>query len=579
MNQSQLISQFNEKYREKFNPYFFQRDEDAIAQKIMNVILSSQRDKTYTIKVKHWEIVEDYATIYKYLKQYEESSPNKKRRKDNKYDFIDMKDSDIRLLIVDYYLKIKDEEDNMRVYIMIPRIVNKYYMKINGNLYSTIYQLVDASTYNNRTSNNVKKNQVVTFKSIFMPVIISAKKVTLMDINKQEVECTHYTGTIFSKTVPVFKYILGAKGLAGTMKFFNISGIYFLDRVPTEYDSEKYYIFNSKRIYIVVSKVLMENDVIQSFVYAVYHSIMKQTTLKSLLSQNFWYEALSKEFIQNAFIDKAISVLDSLEHIYDISTKESLHLPEEDKVDIYCILKWMMTNFNKLYMKDNLDVVIKRIRFEDYIAAIYAAKLSPGIYRISDLGQKADIKALRRAVNIRPNYLLTSITKQKFINYRNMVNDMDSIIAIKYTYKGISGIGEKTNQVSQIYRNVDISHIGRIDPDTSSNSDPGLTGSLCPLTKLYDNSFEPYEEPNEWNDKVKELYKGLREQTGLKEVVIASKELLNNDVDSEKLSEIEDNITMAKRLITPIGRIEHPSNYMINCYDMFGDGMFYVSWE
>ena len=442
MNQAELISQFNEKYREKFNPYFFQRDEDAIAQKIMNVILSSQRDKTYIIKVKHWEIVEDYATIYKYLKEYEESSPNKKRRKDNKYDFIDMKDSDIRLLIIDYYLKIKDEEDNMRVFIMIPRIVNKYYMKINGNLYSTIYQLVDASTYNNRTSNNIKKNQVVTFKSIFMPVIVSAKKATLMDINKQEIECTHYTGTIFSKTVPVFKYILGAKGLAGTMKFFNISGIYFLDRVPTEYDPEKYYIFNSKRIYIVVPKVLMENDIVQSFVYAVYHSITKQATLQSLLSQNFWYEALSKEFIQNAFIDKAISVLDSLEHIYDISTKESLHLPEEDKADIYCILKWMMCNFNKLYMKDNLDVVIKRIRFEDYIAAIYAAKLSPGIYRISDLGQKADIKSLRRAVNIRPNYLLTAITKQKFINYRNMVNDMDSIIAIKYTYKGISGIGE-----------------------------------------------------------------------------------------------------------------------------------------
>ena len=49
MNQAELISQFNEKYREKFNPYFFQRDEDAIAQKIMNVILSSQRDKTYII--------------------------------------------------------------------------------------------------------------------------------------------------------------------------------------------------------------------------------------------------------------------------------------------------------------------------------------------------------------------------------------------------------------------------------------------------------------------------------------------------------------------------------------------------
>ena len=579
MNQSKLISQFNDKYREKFNPYFFERNENAIVEKILNVILSSQRDKSFTIKVKHWEVVEDYATIMKYLKEYEESSPNKKRRKDNKYDFINMKDNDISLLIVDYYLKIKDEEDTMRVYIMIPKIVNRYYMRLNGNLYSTIYQLVDSSTYNNRTSSNKKKSQVVTFKSIFMPVIVSAKNNKLTTINKEEVKCTLYNATIFNKTVPVFKYILGSKGLYGTMRFFNIDGIYVFDRVPQEYNNENYYIFNQKKLFIVVPKILMENDIIQSFVFALFHSIQKSTTVRDLLRPEFWYESLSKEFIQNAFVEKGLSVLDSLEHIYDKSTKEDLHLPEEDKEDIYCILKWMITNFNKLYMKDNLDVAIKRIRFEDYIAAIYAAKLSPGIYRISDLGAKADIKSLKRAVNIRPSYLLTAITKQKFINYRNMVNDLDSIIAIKYTYKGISGIGERTNQVSQIYRNVDISHIGRLDPDTSSNSDPGLTGSLCPLTKLYDNSFEEFEEPNEWDERVKELYSDYRAQLGLKEVVIAKKELLSEEIDNEKLSEIEDNIAMARRLISPVAAIEHPSNLMINCVDIFGDNKFFVEWN
>lgn len=578
MKQAQIISQFNDKYREKFNPYFFERNEKAIIEKIINVILSSQRDKSFTIKVKHWEVIEDYATIMKYLKEYEETSPNKKRRKDNKYDFINMKDSDISLLIVDYYLKIRDEEDNIRVYIMIPKIVNKYYMRLNGNLYSTIYQLVDSSTYNNRTSSNKKKSQVVTFKSIFMPVIVSVKNNKLITINKEEVRCTLYNATIFNKTVPVFKYILGSKGLYGTMKFFNINGIYLFDRVPQEYNNDKYYIFNQKKLFIVVPKILMENDIIQSFVYALYHSITKNTILQDLLKPEFWYESLSKEFIQNAFAEKGLSVLDSLEHIYDKSTKEDLHLPDEDKEDIYCILKWMITNFNKLYMKDNLDVSIKRIRFEDYIAAIYASKLSPGIYRISDLGAKADIKSLRRAVNIKPSYLLTSISKQKFINYRNMVNDLDSIIAIKYTYKGISGIGERTNQVSQIYRNVDISHIGRIDPDTSSNSDPGLTGSLCPLTKLYDNSFEKFEEPNEWNDKVKELYSDLRSQLGLKEVVIAKKELLSEEIDNDKLSEIEDNITMAKRLISPVVAVEQSSNIMTNCIDIFGDNKFFVEW-
>lgn len=578
MKQAELISKFNDTHREKFNPYFFERNEQAIIQKILNVILSSQRDKTFTIKVKHWEVVEDYATIIKYLREYEESSPTKKRKKDNKYDFISMKDSDICLLIVDYYLKIKDEEDTIRVYIMIPKIVDKYYMRLNGNLYSTIYQLVDASTYNNRTSSNKKKNQVVTFKSIFMPIIISSRNSTLTTINKETIKCTIYNATIFNKTVSVFKYLLASKGLAGTMEFFGISNIYFFDRIPEEYNNDDYYIFNQRKIFIVVPKVLMENDIIQSFILTVFHSIGKSATTRDLLTQNFWYEALSREFIANAFIDKAISVLDSLEHIYDISTREDLHLPDEDKEDIYCILRWMITNFNKLYMKDNLDVAIKRIRFEDYIAAIYAAKLSPGIYRISDIGAKADIKTLKRAVNIKPSYLLTSITKQKFINYRNMVNDMDSIIAIKYTYKGISGIGERTNQVSQIYRNVDISHIGRLDPDTSSNSDPGLTGSLCPLTKLYDNSFEEFEEPNEWKDRVKDLYNGLKSQLGLKEVAIAKRELLSEDIDQNKLEEIEDNIAMARRLISPVVTIENQPNIMINCIDIFGDDTFFVEW-
>ena len=577
MNQSELISQFNDKYREKFNPYFFERNEDAIIDKLMNVVLSSQRDKTYTIQVKHWEVVTDYPTIHKYLKKYEDASPNK-RRKDNKYDFINMKDSDINLLVIDYYLKIRDEEDTIRVFIMVPKIVNRYYMRINGNLYSTIYQLVDASTYNNRTSNSIKKNQVVTFKSIFMPIIISSRKVTLTTIHGEVLDCTNYTATIFSKTIPAFKYILGAKGLTETMNFFNIGGVFFFDEVPKDYDNENYYIFNAKKLFIVVSKAFMENDVVQSFIYALFHSIVRSANLVNIYTQNFWYESLSKEFIQNAFIEKGISVLDSLEHIYDISTKESLHLPPEDKKDIYCILKWMITNFSKLYMKDNLDVSIKRIRFEDYIAALYATKLSPGIYRISDIGAKADLKTLKRAVNIRPDYLLKAITKCKFINYKNMVNDMDSIIAIKFTYKGISGIGEKTNQVSQIYRNVDISHIGRIDPDTSSNSDPGLTGSLCPLIKLYDNSFEPYDEPNEWNDKVNDLYKEYRKQTGLKEVVVAEKALLSKEPDKEKLEEIEDNIAMARRLLCPVNRINHPSNYMVNSIDIFGDGMFFVDW-
>jgi hypothetical protein len=65
---------------------------------------------------------------------------------------------------------------------------------------------------------------------------------------------------------------------------------------------------------------------------------------------------------------------------------------------------------------------------------------------------------------------------------------------------------------------------------------------------------------------------------GLKEVVIAKKELLSEEIDNEQLSEIEDNIAMARRLISPVAAIEHPSNLMINCMDIFGDNKFFVEW-
>ena len=73
-------------------------------------------------------------------------------------------------------------------------------------------------------------------------------------------------------------------------------------------------------------------------------------------------------------------------------------------------------------------------------------------------------------------------------------------------------------------------------------------------------------------------YKAPAIQIGLKEVVVAEKALLSKEPDKEKLEEIEDNIAMARRLLCPVNRINHPSNYMVNSIDIFGDGMFFVDW-
>ena len=92
----------------------------------------------------------------------------------------------------------------------------------------------------------------------------------------------------------------------------------------------------------------------------------------------------------------------------------------------------------------------------------------------------------------------------------DMVNDNDAMTALKYTYKGISGLGEDGASVQPIYRYIDPSHVGILDLDASSGSDPGLSGMICPMTKLYDKSFSEYDEPNTWRETYAPINKEYR---------------------------------------------------------------------
>ena len=51
------------------------------------------------------------------------------------------------------------------------------------------------------------------------------------------------------------------------------------------------------------------------------------------------------------------------------------------------LLRWLMREFPALRAKDNVDVSTKKMCIADYIARIYATKLSTGIHRISDMGK------------------------------------------------------------------------------------------------------------------------------------------------------------------------------------------------
>ena len=592
MTQEEFMRQYNDTYREQFNPKLFERDSNEIIQEIEKVILSCERNRYFTLKVHSFRVIDNYEEIYNTLYEHEENrlrrkNKDGKRKVENKYDYISLRDSDIMLLAVQYYIKIntarkpqsKEDEINYERYvdvlIEIPRFVDKYYLHINGTYYTPLMQIVDRSVYNNAASKS-SKNPSNTQKTMFQPIRMFRIFVNMKTSDGESVPSILYTTNVFQKTMDGMKYLLAKFGLYGCMEFLDLPYIYF-DTVPME-DTTQYYSFGNKKanIFVIVPRYIYDNEaMVQSFVCTIIRCInkfSKQTTFESLFDPAYWMQALGGEF--NAFnIEKGITVLDSIEDAYDLKSKEILRLPEEDKKDIYAVLRWMFREFNILRGRDIYDVSSKRVRIAEYIANMYAVKLSRGLYRVTDLGKNVTMAKVVGAIYTSPEYLINAIVQDKVIAYKDMVNDNDAMTALSYTYKGISGLGDqgssakKKKQKSRKaavpigFKLVQPTQIGITDMDTSSPGDPGVSGMMCPMCNINDDgSFVDYTEPNSWRDDFAELINNYNSLVGMNETIKFRKKL-KMDYDHIKEDMVEETLATYNKLICPIidkaGKIDY----------------------
>lgn len=545
MNQAEYIHRYADENREHFNDELIQRNDEEIIECLKKVILSCQRKNQYfSIRVKDFRVVENYSEILEVLEEQDRIKTNKKKTisSDKKYDkdtdFIVLNDSDIKLLVVTYYIEVtpegkEPEGKDLRVVISIPRIVDKYYMRINGKYYKSIYQIVDGSTYNNSQSMN-SKNQNIVFKSFFMATRIYRYIVTIKPYNGDKMECTYYSSIVFSKKVPALVYLLAEFGLNEVIRRAKCYGMLFSTNALDFEEPDRYYIFRAYKIYISIPKYIFDNDpVVQSLIYTLLITIKKDNEINDITTKDFWLKELG-EYYGIKSTSKGENILESLYSIYDIITQEQLKLPEEDKDDIMDILLWLVREFPELRLKDNLDIGSKRIRSPgEYIANYYAKKITTGLYRTSD-EDKITLDDIEKSLYTFPDYLLRVISKEggKLMPYKDAVNDTDAYTALKYTYKGISGLGDSqkttmgknygspvkgtsSTSIPPVYRQVQISHLGRIDLDSISPSDPGLSGMLCPLSDIKDGFFDfNFKEPNEWRQDADALLDSYRQQIG-----------------------------------------------------------------
>ena len=578
-----FMHDFNDRNREHFNHYWFERNDDDLIEGMKQVILSCERDKYFVLKVIGFEVIKDYEEINKILYDYYDSRTKNGKKVDNDFEYINLRDSDIMLLKVRYYIKLNIPDNKIRVdpktgemertegevevLIALPRYVNKYYFRIMGNYYNPIFQIVDGSTYNNSTSNS--KTQSVTLKTQFMPIKVYKETYELIDIvDKMPKKCTLFTSYVFAKKTDAIKFILGRFGFYGAIEFLELEGIYIQSAdLATPMDPNIFYNFMDKqeKVMLSVVKVLFDRDnVTQSFCYTVLKSVRKLDKFDDIFDFRYWTKMLGADF-QSATLDKGIPVLDSFESIFDLKTKQSIRLPIEDKQDSYCILRWMIREFAYLKFKDNIDISTKHPRKADeYLPSIYAMKLSRGIYRISDRGKNVTFKDVTRVIDTPPNYILKNINAANLVDYVDLVNDNDAENALSYTYKGVSGLGDQGSgsAVPLIYRSVDPSHLGKVDLDSSSASDPGLSGIICPMAKIYDGSFSDYEEPNGWRQFYAETMAELKDMNNMIQAIEIRKKL-GQSYDYVKEEMVKETIDSYQRLIPAIIDIDGKKDYTL----------------
>lgn len=576
-NQREFIREFNDSHREHFNDELFERTDDQIIQELKQVILSCQRNRVFTIRVEKFTLVKDYEEIRRILREYEAKRLKNKPNEINRYDYIMLKDSDIQLLIVDYYIEAPMKEDekryakNLRVLIEVPCIVDKYYYRLFGNLYSPTFQIIE-STYNNSAASN-SKSSMVTLKTMFMASrfyrfnIESSKEMKLKSTEGEYMTGVYYQSSIFNKMIPAIQYLLAKFGIYETINMLKTPYIKILKKDPLDTDSYTINRSINPNIYVSVPKYIYDNDpVMQSLVYTIFHCIDKETKYEDLFTREYWLLELGKAFSPtNKSIEKGLTVLESLENILDNPSKKHLHLPDEDKSDIYKVIVWVLREYQALRAKDNLDISMKRIRGAEYIAALYGTKVYEGIIRISDKGNKLTLIDIEKAINTYPDILIKRITTDPLINYRNSVNDLDSISALKYTFKGQSGIGEGGTAIPTQYRQVHKSHLGRLDLTSVSSSDPGLSGMLCPMVDIYDGSFSQNPEPNSWKDIVNDLLDSYKNMIGIKEALMIKLDLgVATDHDISRIDSINESLESIVPLMVPIKKVEDDINNIID---------------
>lgn len=401
--------------------------------------------------------------------------------------------------------------------ILIPMKIDDYYI-INNKKAKAIWQLVEASVYTQRGK--------ITLKSRMPIIIYKSKNREIKDVYDNVFNARPYLyamdtrskrrkSSVSKKSKNKFinpMMIFAAKlGLPGAIRFFGMQDVIQLCQGYNESPSRFYY-FPLDEIYIRVEKeIFNEFEIVQSVVCMLIYLGNKDFPVSwdCINDNDYWISRIgfvgsAKDKSLKTYFEKGRTALYMIERLLDQMTIRNLRLPMCHKADIYCILRWMIFEFDNLHIRDNTDVNNKRVRRNEYIVkSSLGRKLSENINKVipklSDSRQNS-MDTLLEIFNFGSNIILNGMKNlNDLIKPDEIVNDLSFLQDLAYSTKGPEALGENsTKNVMLSIRDLHPSFVGVIDPNCSSNSDVGMSGSFVPYVKTYDRFyFTPEWEPSD----------------------------------------------------------------------------------
>lgn len=448
----------------------------------------------------------DLITDEKMIDMNDYITTRKKTRKKTDIKYMYMQDSRYMELRLRFKLTCKDDMDIITKKLLVPIPDDNGYYTIKGKKYFLLYQLVDASTYTTRHN--------LTLKSL-MPVTVKRTSEEFTDTEGSSYTAPTYVVYIFRKEVKALQLYFAKIGVKKTLKYFKMEHV--MRFVENEGDREKnlYFQINSKLFLEVNKYFFLEHQYVQTMAFMVLSVAPKRLSMEHISDKDYWIEQLgASTSVTNAYNhhEKGQNMLRSFGRMLDETTKEILKLDDENRKNIYAVVRWMIQNFNELRKKDNLDLSNKRLRCNEYVASLLTAAFSERVNRVIAKGNRVTIEKVRDIFKFPGNILMEKLYSSGLLRYDDRINDMDFFSKFRFTLKGPNALGSKNdNNISIKYRGIHPSYLGRIDLNVCGTSDPGSSGVITPFCETEGLYFNGAQEPEggtfEFEREARQFYK------------------------------------------------------------------------